>query len=220
MDPVELGGDGKPGFDCPKCNQRTRILDFLDPVKADSDDRYCHAAISTPSELEIAKSKGEHCKIFSVGPTIFTISSGIPVSPEKRTVLASLFRKLQNDGAYEKIMNENRPISHCFEGDGSSGPSTTLNQLTITDMIGLWIFVLGFGVAGVMVSMFSSQRKGVKPRIHRISHYVKKMTVGAESNKPSAAEDRSDDFLVGDRDHRPPTRCPDDDSQAMCLSAS
>ena len=56
-------------------------------------------------------------------------------------------------------MNKNRPISHCLKGDGSSKPGTTLNQLTIEDMIGLRIFVLSFGVAGVTVSMFTPQKK-------------------------------------------------------------
>ena len=78
-------------------NQDAKILDFLDPMKADSNDRYCHATISVPSKLEIEKLKGEHCKIFSVGPMIFTINYGIPVSLKKRTVLASLFHKLQKN---------------------------------------------------------------------------------------------------------------------------
>ena len=64
--------------------QDAKLLEFLDPVKVDSNNCYCHAAISTPSELEIAKLKGEHCRRFSVGPTIITIYSGIPVSSEKK----------------------------------------------------------------------------------------------------------------------------------------
>ena len=70
---------------------------MVDPVKANYDKSYCHAAMSDIGELDSQQSRGNHCDLFAVGPPLFTITSGIPVSREKRTVLTFLFHQLQNN---------------------------------------------------------------------------------------------------------------------------
>ena len=60
-DPIDLGGDGQPGFNCAKCSSLQRVIEFINPVKADIDDNYCHAGIAAVDDLEVFQSHGQHC---------------------------------------------------------------------------------------------------------------------------------------------------------------
>lgn len=158
---------------------------MVDPVKANYDKSYCHAAMSDIGELDLQQSRGNHCDLFAVGPPLFTITSGIPVSREKRTVLTFLFHQLQNNGNYEEIMSAKRPTSTCVVVENVDPQDNDLQPLTIMDLSGLWSFVLIFGLVGVAVSMYTPQKKRTKPKRRRISKFFRKQTVGLEENKSS-----------------------------------
>ena len=56
-----ISGDGKAGFNCKKCNAGKRILDHIDPDKANHDSNYCHAAIVPLDIIELEHSRNLHC---------------------------------------------------------------------------------------------------------------------------------------------------------------
>lgn len=61
VDPIDLGGDGLPGFNCQACNVAQRVFDFLDPQRADYDERFCHVAVTQEQHLVVLHSRGLHC---------------------------------------------------------------------------------------------------------------------------------------------------------------
>lgn len=57
VDPLDLGGDGFPGF----LSKRTLVFDRLDPTLALLDRRFCHAAITFYQDLQVEQRDGRHC---------------------------------------------------------------------------------------------------------------------------------------------------------------
>lgn len=62
VDPMSMGGDGRPGFSCSNCSSRVRVFDFMDPVLAGTgDSRYCHATIAPIEDLDVMHAASMHC---------------------------------------------------------------------------------------------------------------------------------------------------------------
>jgi hypothetical protein len=77
-DPIELGGDGQPGFNCGSCSSRTLVFDMIDPQKAESGDlSYCHAAIAPQEDLDVLQADGAHCNKAIVGTPIQYSQTGL-----------------------------------------------------------------------------------------------------------------------------------------------
>ena len=51
-DPISIGGDGQPGFNCPKCRSRERVFDYMRQSHSDSS-LYCNVAVSSLEDLDI-----------------------------------------------------------------------------------------------------------------------------------------------------------------------
>lgn len=154
-DPLELGGDGYPGFDCPKCRANDRSIDFLDPVKADTDDRYCHVAIMSPDVLDAHQAQGRHCNKTISGPALSYVSTGIPISPVVSKEMSAIFLSLTADRKYEQHKTAATPRGIC------PVQSAKARSLTPYDLVGIWIICLVFATIGIIVSLFE-RRKVIK----------------------------------------------------------
>lgn len=154
-DPIELGGDGGPGFNCPNCAARRRTIDFLDPLKARTDDNYCHAALATSEELEVLQSDGLYCNLKVSGQPIAYKQFGFPISSPNSKALRSLFFTLKNNGVYERKKRDATPDHAC--------PITELKARSLTpyDLVGIWVMCAGFAIIGSIVS-FIERRKALK----------------------------------------------------------
>lgn len=154
-DPVELGGDNLPGFNCPNCNALRRTIERLDPVLAKTDSSYCHAAIVALDDLEVFQAEGLHCNKIISGQPLSYVSNGFPLSSGHSKELLSLFLTLKNKGVYEKKKQEGRPESTCPIAQPKA------KSLTPYDLIGIWIVCSGFAIIGLITSFFE-RRHAVK----------------------------------------------------------
>jgi hypothetical protein len=58
--PVELGGDGKPGFYCPNCDARERTMEMMRCTHNDPS-MYCNVAIAKIEDLQVMHRYGNCC---------------------------------------------------------------------------------------------------------------------------------------------------------------
>ena len=172
MDPPEIGGDSQPGFQCASCESRRRVLDFTDPVRADTDANYCHVAIAYVDDLVAEQGAGRHCNKTVVGSTLAITESGFPIFNGVSAQLVAHFLQLKNLGVYEKILLEARPISICPSTSLKPGSSTG-EGFTIVDLTGIWTVSFGYAAAGLLMAfglpIFNKRckRRRIKA-IHRI----------------------------------------------------
>ena len=172
MDPPEIGGDSQPGFQCASCESRRRVLDFTDPVRADTDANYCHVAITYIDDLAAEQGAGRHCNKTIVGSTLAIAESGFPIFNGVSAQLVAHFLQLKNLGIYEKILLEARPISKCSVKSSKTGTSGG-EGFTIADLTGIWTVSFGYAAAGLLMAfglpLFNKccKRNRIKA-IHRI----------------------------------------------------
>ena len=168
VDPIELGGDGLPGFDCPNCAARQRSIDFIDPEKAAAGDtRYCHAAIATKEDLVALQGKAMHCNKTLVGDVVVDILWGISVYEKISDELLSLFLELDNHQVLEGIWHKVKPESQCEVKQIVAGAAVSL---TIQDLTGIWIIGLGFACIGVVARVIK-HFKGTKQKVRSMVQY-------------------------------------------------
>jgi len=181
IDPVELGGDGLPGFACDNCDARTRVLQQVDPVKAKRDDSYCHAALTHLTNLEKAQEVGDHCNLKGVDELFGTLW-GFPVSAKYSREVTSLVLKLQNEGRFHKLLETNRPLSRCKLSDSSN---SELSAISISDLTGIWVVTFGFATIGILFTLLG---KGTRT----IQHYRKNKMMTSEANHQQSTKTKVD----------------------------
>jgi len=143
VDPPELGGDGKAGFNCANCNSRERVFDMVDPSKVMGNSSYCHAAISPQEDLEVLQADGKHCRLTIVGkPVQFTLI-GFPIFEGVSPSLLSFFLRLKNEGLMDKATTAGRPVSKCPVDLGGEGSPLSISQLS-----GIWLVSFTFAFLG------------------------------------------------------------------------
>ena len=150
VDPLDLGGDGLPGFNCPNCAARTRVFEFLDIQKAESGDpQYCHAAFAPAEDLEVEQNNGMHCDKTTVGRRVGASQTGIPVNERSSSELVAYFLKLKNDGVFDLELIDHEPTPNCPE----QGLLDTEGDiaLSITQLTGIWIVSFGFASIGLLI---------------------------------------------------------------------
>jgi hypothetical protein len=154
-DPVELGGDGKPGFNCPDCNARPRALEMMRRTHNDPS-LYCNAAISGFQDLQVMHRYGKHCDKTKTGEYVGQDLNGIPIFDDHAAPLSSLFQKLKSEGVVEKKLNDATPESQCpvTVGEGSA-----LNPLQLT---GVWVITFGFALIGLLFRCFCCKGRCVQ----------------------------------------------------------
>jgi hypothetical protein len=163
-DPIDLGGDGEPGFNCDNCESRTRVFHMLDPVRANTNIAYCHAAIATLDDLEPLHAHGEHCDKIIVGTPLTYIRTGIPIFQQRSPELKSLFLRLKNSGVMAEMLTKSRPTSACNLDAGGEGSSLSMKQLS-----GVWVCSFGFAFLGLLVTLLvPCWRRKFKSKGHRV----------------------------------------------------
>ena len=148
-DPIELGGDGKPGFNCADCNVAQRVFDYLDPVKADTDERYCHVAITQEQDLVVLHAKGQHCNKTAVGLPVANAQTGIPVYSGISKELLSFFYSLMDKGVYERARKESKPDSQC----PLANINNELSGMSIVKLMGVWVVSFSFALVGLAMTL-------------------------------------------------------------------
>ena len=169
-DPIDLGGDGQPGFNCAKCNPLQRVIEFIDPVKADVDENYCHAGIAAVDVLEVFQSHGQHCDKILVGQPLAYVANGFPISSEFSVELISLFLTLKNKGVYEEKKAAAKPTSTCSLSS-SNGPT----PLNVYDLVAIWICTALLASIGICVSIWERRQTLVKQSM-KISSTAKRLS--------------------------------------------
>jgi Ligand-gated ion channel len=170
VDPPELGGDGKPGFQCSLCESRQRVLDYTDPILAKTDSRYCHVAVTYEDDLTVEQGLGRHCNKTMVGTSLGTVEIGFPVFDGISKQLVANFYQVRNLGIYDDAVLQTKPKSTCpiKRTANASGEG-----FTIADLTGIWTVSFGYAVLGLLMAFglplckrqFS--RKSLKS-VHRI----------------------------------------------------
>ena len=155
VDPTELGGDGRPGFDCRECKATARVITQLDPIKAETDERYCHASVTSLAEMEMRQSEGKACGITPVGTPVLSQTIGFPVASSANEVMQSLFVKLTNEGLYRKLLETSRPTNRCR----SEADRSELSRISVADLTGIWAVTFGFALLAVGVSLLERHQK-------------------------------------------------------------
>ena len=149
VDPAELGGDQKPGFNCPNCNARSRVFERMDPVRAVHDDSYCHAAIASLEDLAQIQATGGHCDKTAVGNVIGQSERGWPIFEKKSNQIIPLLLRLKETGFFESEFLNRKPTPVCFDYAtilGQKNLSLNLQQLT-----GIWVLTFSFAFMGLLV---------------------------------------------------------------------
>jgi len=143
-DPISLGGDGRPGFNCPQCRSRERVFDMMRRSHTDSS-LYCNVAVASLEDLDILHRYGAHCDKVKVGDSIAYRTFGIPIFDDNSEALVSLFHKLKSNGVMTKKLLAATPQSTCPE-KGGEGSALNVKQLT-----GVWVITFGFALLAVIV---------------------------------------------------------------------
>ena len=151
-DPMELGGDGAPGFSCENCNVRNRVFDFIDFDKASAGDpNYCHAAVAPLEDLDVVHAQGKHCDKTNAGGVVGHAETGMPVFEGLSHELIPLLLKLKNNGIYEKQLLDWRPDPRCKQSDLISGGETA--SLNVEQLSGIWVVSFALSVIGLCASV-------------------------------------------------------------------
>lgn len=147
-DPISEGGDGKPGFNCPNCEARTRVFDFM-KQDIDPSDRalYCDAALVVQEDIVALQAKANHCNKTIVGERVATSISGIPMHRDISPELIAYFYDLKFGGAMQEIFYEDEPASLCKEENGLQEEGADMN---FSQLSGIWVIVFTFMLAGVL----------------------------------------------------------------------
>ena len=152
-DPVHLGGDGQPGFNCPDCGARERIFDFMKnsiptktPLKKKSDNPhidddnpeepsflYCNAALASYEDLQVLQRYGSHCNKTVVGDILAFRDFGIPIASEKAAEMMSFFYEMKYEGVLDRHIRTAEPESQCPDNEGEEGIALNVEQL-----MGIW----------------------------------------------------------------------------------
>jgi len=143
-DPVEIGGDGKPGFNCPHCKARERTLAMMKRTHNDPS-MYCNAAVTKIEDLQVMHRDGKHCDKTKVGESLGQKTIGIPIFDAHATALSSLFHKLKGEGAMEKVLRANTPESQC------SVPAEEHGALDPQHLTGIWVVTFGLALIGLFL---------------------------------------------------------------------
>jgi Ligand-gated ion channel len=155
VDPISEGGDGKPGFACPKCNSRQRVLDFLDPELAaaegpSSNAMYCHTAITYEDDIQKLQEDGIHCNKTMVGQTLYDQFWGLPVFSDISRELTTLLLQLKVKNVFNNLLKKSTPTNNCRGVQVTVADETS--ALNITQLTGIWLVSFGLSVLSLFVT--------------------------------------------------------------------
>ena len=151
VDPVNEGGDGKPGFDCPRCAASTRVFDFIDPDKAQTDERYCHVGLHFEHALTGFNNQNSHCNKTAVGAGIGGASYGFPIFEFLSDELRTVMYELKNEGLWFTMSVQAKPENQCdFQYDSTVKKDPF--ALSIEELSGIWFGTAVFASLGLIAT--------------------------------------------------------------------
>ena len=194
VDPVELGGDGKPGFACKNCQARTRVFEFIDAAKADAgDELYCHAALAPLSDLEIIHSEGRLCSLSHTKEVIGRIETGFPIYAGKKRQFSPVLLRVKNNGMYLNFKLRAKPVSKCPPPPSVGGKT---NSLGLQQLAGIWTVSFGLALAGLLV-------RCIYPSVYRRrrGRHISYVVAYDQNNEAVDLLERDDEWIQGSIDH-------------------
>mmetsp|Transcript_21343 Transcript_21343/g.32892 ORF Transcript_21343/g.32892 Transcript_21343/m.32892 type:complete len:747 (+) Transcript_21343:37-2277(+) len=147
IDPVDLGGDGKPGFNCPKCQSRDRVFDYIRTEHSNAS-LYCNAAFASLEDLEVLQNNGAHCNKKIVGNSLAYQSLGFPIFDKEADGLVSLLYSVKYNGAIDRYLGSAEPENRCPAPSDNEGNSLTIQQLT-----GVWVLTFTLAFVGIVTTL-------------------------------------------------------------------
>jgi hypothetical protein len=156
-DPIDLGGDGKPGFNCPDCDSRERILEYMRRTHNDGS-LYCNAAIAKIEDLQIMHRYARHCDKTRVGESLGQRMIGIPIFDGYAAPLSALFHKMKSDGVMNRALVSASPESQCPVPE-EEGSALSPQQLT-----GVWMLTFGFAFIALVIKCVYRRRANMACR--------------------------------------------------------
>ena len=152
-DPEDIGGDGMPGFNCPNCESRTRVFDFMKAGNDADGYTYCDAALSSMEDLQVLQANGLHCNKTKVGDVLGFRSVGIPIYSGISEELISWLHRMKFEGRLDRHFNDAQPANQCPETvEGEEGSALNIWQLS-----GIWLITLSFAVGSLVTRCFKKQ---------------------------------------------------------------
>ena len=176
---------GGPGFASPSIDRIARVLDFIDPVKANAENslpwperQYCHAGLAFQQDLQVAQHSNLHCNKTFVGGPVGHVEVGIPIFEGVYRELSGLLYALKNDGWILKVIAKNFPTNAC-SFVASVKTAAKGEPLTIFKLAGIWFVSFGFMVVGMIVYCFNwyhrRRRTVVVRSIYRVNQHGEKI---------------------------------------------
>lgn len=137
--------DSLPGFENSGAgfSALQMVLQHLDPLRADTDPRFCHAAILPAEHIEHVNSLALQCNLIAVGEPVAVEPIGIPISPAKGGDLQyphAFLQALEARGDFLEELAGARPTSSC----PTDGMTSQESGFTIRGMGGIWAVSFGF----------------------------------------------------------------------------
>ena len=95
---------------------------------------------------------------------IIVIRTGFPLAESVAPVLRSLLLTLKNDGVFEALKRESKPISNCLNAKSRPKP------LSAYTVIGIWIVTIAFAAIGIAVNIYERREAIGKTTLHFLQH--------------------------------------------------
>ena len=204
VDPVEEGGDGKPGFDCATCGPFSRVYDFIDPTKADNDERYCHVGLTFEQSLIGLHHRKRHCNKTLVGAGIGSASYGLPIFETVSDELKAVMQEVKNDGVWFSLVANSKPETKCGIQSASNANGADGYALTIEELSGIWFGVAVFSFLGLVASGITRLRARVQVNKGAIMPIYDQFGLPVEEDDDILADifatDNQKDELLSDTD--------------------
>ncbi|CAB9511679.1 expressed unknown protein [Seminavis robusta] len=151
-----MGDDGLPGFEATESSDsRADVLRRIDPIRAETDERYCHGAIIPQEDLEQFNAQSLHCQIMIVGTQVAAETTGLPMSPATGSKLDDLYdylSALESKGDFVKELAGVRPTSRC----ATNGMTNEESGFSIRQMGGIWLVSFSFSIIAIIVHVYSN----------------------------------------------------------------
>lgn len=151
-EPEYLGGDGTPGFVCPRCSRRRCVFDVIKSTGEVGGNTSSATLrwLRWRSWKLISKKGGSAHYNYLTGVVVGQVQTCTPVYDGVSAELISLFLKLKNDGVYDKESLDARPESRLpvqFRGEGSA--------LSNSQLTGIWVVSFSFAFIHLIVAFLT-----------------------------------------------------------------
>uniref|UniRef100_A0A7S1BB65 Ionotropic glutamate receptor C-terminal domain-containing protein n=1 Tax=Corethron hystrix TaxID=216773 RepID=A0A7S1BB65_9STRA len=167
-DPISLGGDGLPGFDCTNCQARLRVFEMLNPelaTKNDASGQYCHAAIARWEDLQALQKEGKHCSKRRVGMPLGYIDIGFPVFEGVSNELIAFFTEQKNAGLYQQKLRYEEDVISTTQCQNNDWDSNESESLSIEQLTGVWVVIFFLAIVALGITVMEKWKNREERKI-------------------------------------------------------